>query len=100
MVVGAGSFHTVALKSSYHFGGFFGSVNAAPIVNTLQAGAGVPVRFSLGGSQGLGISLAATRFHAGTRARPDASPDEIERTVKVDVSSLRPAAQSNTYTYV
>jgi hypothetical protein len=75
MAVGTGSFHTVALKSSYRFGGFFGPVNAALIVNTLQAGAGVPVSEVQSGRQpGPGHLASGYRFHVGTRAAPTPAP--------------------------
>lgn len=53
--------------------------NAAPIVNTLKAGAGVPVRFSLGGSQGMGSSPAATWSYARSRASPTSAPTKSSR---------------------
>jgi hypothetical protein len=100
MAVAAGSAHTVALKSSYRFGGFVAPVNAPPIVNTLKAGAGVPVKFSLGGNKGLGIFATGYPASRTVSCRPDATTDEIEQTVSADHSSLRYDASTNTYTYV
>jgi hypothetical protein len=90
----------VALKSSYSFGGFVAPVNAPPIVNTLKASAGVPVKFSLGGNQGLNIFVGGYPASQMVSCRPDASTDEIEQTVDADHSSLRFDASTNTYTYV
>jgi hypothetical protein len=57
MAITAGDHYSVALKSSYHFGGFLGPLNASPIVNMLKTGAAVPVRFKLGSNQGLDSGL-------------------------------------------
>jgi hypothetical protein len=100
MAIAAGSLHTLALKSSYRFGGFFAPVNAPPIVNTLKAGVGVPVKFSLGGNQGLAIFAQGYPASRTVSCRPDALTDEIEQTVTADHSSLRYDANTNTYTYV
>jgi hypothetical protein len=101
MAIAAGDgAHTVALKSSYRFGGFVAPVNAPPIVNTLEAGAGVPMKFSLGGNQGLAIFAQGYPVSRTVSCRPDASTDEIEQTVNADRSSLRFDASTNTYTYV
>jgi hypothetical protein len=90
----------VVLKSRYRFGGFGAPVNAPPIVNTLKAGAGVPVKFSLGGNQGLGIFATGYPASRTVSCRPDATTDEIEQTVNADHSSLRYDAATDTYTYV
>ena len=100
MAVAAGFNHTVALKSNYNFSGFIGPVNALPIVNTLMAGVGVPVKFRLGGNQGLNIFASGYPASRMASCRPDASSDEIEQTVDADGSSLRFDAATNTYTYV
>jgi hypothetical protein len=100
MAIAAGAYHTVALKSSYRFGGFVAPVNAPPIVNTLKASAGVPVKFSLGGNQGLNIFASGYPASRMVSCRPDATTDEIEQTVDADHSSLRFDALTNTYTYV
>jgi hypothetical protein len=100
MAVAGGADHTVALKSDYHFGGFLGPVNAPPIINTLEAGAGVPVRFSLGANQGLGIFTGGYPVSRTVFCRPDASTDEIEHTVNADHSSLRYDSSTDVYTYV
>ena len=100
IAVGPVSAHTLALKSSYRFGGFLSPVNAPPIVNTLQAGVAVPVKFSLGGNQGFAIFAQGYPVSRTLTCRPDALTDEIEQTMNADHSSLRYDADSNTYTYV
>jgi hypothetical protein len=100
MAIDAGGNHTVALRSRYTFGGFVGPVNAPPIVNTLRAGAGVPVKFSLGGNHGL--TLFSTSYPASSRigCNPGANTDEIEQTVNTDRSRLSYDARTDTYTYL
>jgi hypothetical protein len=100
MAIAAGTWHTVALKSSYSFGGFAAPVNAPPIVNTLKAGAGVPVKFSLGGNKGLAIFAQGYPASRTVSCRPDALTDEIEQTVNADRSSLRYDAATDRYIYV
>jgi hypothetical protein len=100
MAVSAGGWHTVALKSSYSFGGFVAPVNARPIVNTLEAGVAVPVKFGLGGNQGLDIFASGYPAASRVLCNPDARTDEIEQTVNANQSSLRYDAGTNTYTYV
>jgi hypothetical protein len=100
MAIAAGGSYSVALKSSYRFSGFLAPVNAPPIVNTLKAGAGVPVKFGLGGNQGLNIFASGYPASRTVSCRPDATTDEIEQTVNTDHSSLRFDASTNTYTYV
>lgn len=43
---------------SYSFGGFLQPLEALPTLNSLKAGAAVPVKFSLGGDHGLDIFAA------------------------------------------
>jgi hypothetical protein len=100
MAIAAGREYTVALKSSYSFSGFVGPVNASPIVNTLQAGAGVPVKFSLGGNKGLAIFASGYPVSRTVSCNPDAKADEIEWTVNAGRSRLRYDANTDTYTYV
>ncbi len=48
----------VATFLLYPFSGFLSPIDAAPTLNVLKAGAAVPVKFSLGGDQGLNILAA------------------------------------------
>jgi hypothetical protein len=45
----------VRLSSPFNFTGFFEPVNNGGIVNTVKAGSSIPIKFSLGGDQGLAI---------------------------------------------
>jgi hypothetical protein len=107
--IAAGAYHsaalkrdgTVVLKSSYRFDRFRAPVDASPVINTLQAGMAVPVKFSLGGNKGLAIF--ADGYPTSRKVwwcRPDAVTDEIEQTVPASSSSLRYDVNTDAYTYV
>ena len=72
---------------TYGFTGFFQPVDNLPIVNKANAGSAIPVKFSLGGNQGLDIFAANyPRFIAGPC---DGGPtDVIEQTVTANQSGL------------
>ena len=40
---------------AYNFRGFFAPVQADPVLNVVKAGSSVPLKFSLGGDQGLKV---------------------------------------------
>ena len=83
----------------YNFSGFFQPVDNLPTLNVVQAGAGVPVRFSLSGDQGLDIFAAG--YPISQKIACNSAPqDAIEETLLVGSSSLSYDAASDTYTYV
>lgn len=45
-------------KALFNFSGFLQPVDNLDTLNTVKAGAGIPVKFSLGGNQGLSILAA------------------------------------------
>jgi hypothetical protein len=80
------------------FTGFLQPVDNVPTVNTLKAGAAVPVKFSLGGNKGLNVFQAGSPSQTGYGC--DSSPtDQVEQTVTAGSSSLTYDAKSGTYTY-
>jgi PKD repeat protein len=83
----------------YLFTGFFMPVNNQPTLNVLKAGSAVPVKFSLGGYQGMGIFVTgypvSTAVVCGSTAE-----DAIEQTVTAGGSSLAYDASTNQYIYV
>jgi hypothetical protein len=85
---------------SYDFAGFFPPVDNPPTINVVQAGRSIPLKFSLGGDQGLDI-FAEGYPHSGTiPADPDAPLDNIEQTVTAGASDLSYDATSDQYIYV
>ena len=89
---------TATVKVIWQFTGFFSPVDAAPTFNVVKAGQSVPVKFSLGGDQGLGVL-------AGTLVTQVACPvsavlDSVEETLPTATSSLRYDTATGQYIYV
>ena len=89
----------VATFLLYPFGGFLSPVAAPPTLNVLKAGAAVPVKFSLGGNQGLAILAAGypqSQQIDCTTLAPSGSPAP---TTAAGFSGLRYDATSGQYIY-
>jgi hypothetical protein len=83
----------------FPFNGFYQPVDNAPTVNRVQAGQAVPVKFSLGGNQGLDIFAAGyPRSHA-VACNGRNPTDAIEQTVATGRSRLIYNAATARYTY-
>ena len=88
------------MGTTYNFSGFFPPVDNLPTMNTVKAGQGIPVKFSLGGDQGLDIFAAGYPISQQIVCDGATSQDAIEETVAVGSSSLSYDAASDTYTYL
>ena len=84
---------------SYSFSGFYRPVDNLPTVNVVKAGSAVPVKFSLGGNQGLNIFATGYPASVGNICGA-AATDAIEETVTAGGSSLSYDAASGQYIYV
>jgi hypothetical protein len=89
----------------YAFDGFYAPVNNRDpqgnfILNKTNAGAAIPVKFSLGGDYGLDIFETGYPRSEVIACDSQAEVDGIEETVTAGSSSLSYAAGSDTYTYV
>lgn len=84
----------------YAFTGFFSPVDNLPTVNLVSAGRAVPVKFSLGGDQGLDIFETGYPKSQQIPCDSTATVDGIEETLTAGGSSLSYDAASDTYTYV
>ena len=84
----------------YSFTGFFQPVDNLPTLNVASAGSAIPVKFSLGGNQGLNIFAAG--YPASSPIQCDASEPgaAIEETVNAGGSSVSYDAATGQYTYV
>lgn len=84
----------------YDFKGFFQPVDNLPAVNSVKAGSAVPVKFSLGGNQGLNVF--ATGYPTSTTITCDSTAlvDAIESTLTAGNSSLSYDATTGQYNYV
>lgn len=98
-------FSPPAPTTVYDFDGFYAPVNNRDanghyVLNRVRAGSGIPVRFSLGGDQGLDIFEAGYPRSQTIECSSQAEVDGIEQTVEAGGSSLSYVAGSDTYTYV
>ena len=84
---------------SYAFNGFFQPIDNLPAQNRAKAGSAIPVKFSLGGNQGLDIFRAGSPTSAAVTCGASA-PDDIEATVTAGGSSLNYDSNANQYVYV
>jgi hypothetical protein len=82
------------------FTGFFAPVDDPPFVNRVKAGAGVPVKFSLAGDQGLDIFASGSPTSRVIACETGVPQDGIEETVTAGGSSLTYDPAADTYTYV
>jgi uncharacterized membrane protein len=96
-----GSLSPFALfETSYSFAGFFPPVDSQPTVNVVSAGAAVPLKFSLGGNQGLSILAAGYPSSKAIACDASAPSDTLTETLAASASGLKYDAATNTYTYV
>lgn len=83
----------------YEFTGFFSPVDNS-MLNTVKAGQSIPVKFSLGSDEGLGIFATGSPQSKQIACDSGASADEIEQTVTAGSSSLSYDPVARQYTYV
>ena len=83
----------------YNFSGFFQPVDNLPMVNSVNAGQSIPVKFSLSGNKGLNI-FAAGYPQSAQVACSGGTPDDIEETVTAGASSLSYDATTDRYNYI
>jgi hypothetical protein len=84
----------------YNFSGFFQPVDNPPTLNVAKAGSAIPVKFSLGGDQGLDIFQPGYPRVTTVSCSTSAPTDAIETTVTAGSSSLQYDSTANQYTYV
>lgn len=84
----------------YRFTGFYGPVNNRPTLNTVQSGRAIPVKFSLGGNQGLHVFDVDSPRVQTVDCATGVPLDEVELTVAAGNSSLSYDATRDEYTYV
>jgi hypothetical protein len=100
---------TIHYSVDYSWNGFFRPVDNTPTFNRVKAGSAVPVKFSLGGYQGMGIMAPVDSggSFAGyyptskdTTCDVDAPTDSVETVVTAGGSSLTFDSTSDQYVYV
>ena len=86
--------------TGFDFHGFFAPVDNQPTLNSVKAGQAVPVKFNLGGDQGLGIFASGYPKSQEIPCDSTALVDGIESTVTANSSGLSYDTTSHQYTYV
>jgi hypothetical protein len=98
--LGAAAERRVDLGPVFAFAGFFAPVESPPVVNIAKAGSAIPVNFSLGGDQGLGVfAVGSPRSERVTCDSRDTLSD-IAATTTPGASALSYDRLTQRYTYV
>jgi subtilisin-like proprotein convertase family protein len=98
--IGLGWRLTITTSDVLPFSGFFAPIDDPPVFNKVKAGTAIPVKFGLGGDQGLDIFAAGSPTSAPIQCDGGVIADPIEETATPGNSGLTYDAASDTYTYV
>ncbi|MDO8364750.1 MAG: PxKF domain-containing protein [Actinomycetota bacterium] len=91
----------IQFASEFDFAGFFSPVDNPPVRNRVKAGSAIPVRFSLGGDQGLDIFAAGYPTSRAIACDTQAPSDAIESTIAIAGKSvLTYDARTDRYQFV
>lgn len=90
---------TRTVRVGYNFTGFFSPVSNPPTLNQVNAGRSVPVKFSLGGNQGLNILAAGSPFSQQVTCG-SSNVTDLQETGTAGNSSLSYDPSTNQYIYV
>ncbi len=83
----------------YNFTGFFAPIDNLPALNEMKAGQAAPVKFSLGGNQGLNIFAAGSPSSVQISCSNSDPILPVEQTETAGASSLAYDSTSNQYKY-
>ena len=84
----------------YNFTGFFSPIDNPPTVNEMKAGQAAPVKFSLGGNQGLNIFAAGSPLSVQVTCDTNMPISAVEEVLTAGSSSLTYDAASDQYKYI
>ncbi len=84
----------------FSFTGFFAPLDNPPVLNVANAGRAIPVKFSLGGYQGMNILAANSPGSTATACDGSGGASVVEETAAAGGSSLTYDAATDQYTYV
>ena len=82
----------------YNFAGFFSPVSNAPVLNAVNAGRGIPVKFNLAGDRGLNIFAANNPYSVSFNCATNDPGVDVVETVTAGGSSL--SYSGGQYSYV
>ncbi|KUG53851.1 hypothetical protein AVL61_15060 [Kocuria rosea subsp. polaris] len=86
--------------SAYEFTGFENPVKPLPTVNAMKAGRAVPLRFGLGGDQGMDILVEGSPASRQVDCDSGTEVSDVEETVAAGSSTLQYDPATDRYTYV
>jgi DNA-binding beta-propeller fold protein YncE len=84
----------------YNFAGFFQPVDNLPVLNVVQAGRAIPIKFSLSGNKGLGIFAPGSPSSGPIACNSSDPAVDLEETVTAGGSSLSYDPTTDQYIYV
>jgi hypothetical protein len=84
----------------YNFAGFFPPVSNPPVLNVVNAGRAIPIKFSLSGNKGLNIFAAGYPVSGVIPCDASAPATSLDETVTAGGSSLTYDAGADQYIYV
>ena len=84
----------------YNFAGFFQPVDNLPVLNVVQAGRAIPIKFSLSGDKGLGIFAPGSPSSGPIACNSGDPAVDLEETVTAGGSSLSYNPVTDQYIYV
>jgi hypothetical protein len=84
----------------FSFGGFQQPIDPFPTLNSMRGGGAVPVKFSLGGPQGLAIFATGYPKSQTTLCSSTTPEDGVEQVITAGNSSLSYDAATDTYSYI
>jgi hypothetical protein len=90
----------VRVLVKYGFSGFLQPVDNLPTINVAKAGSAIPVKWSLGGYQGIDIFAPGYPVSGKLQCDTAQDADVIEQTVTAGASSLQYDAAAGQYVYV
>lgn len=91
---------TATVTLVWNFSGFLQPVDNLPVLNRANAGSSIPVKFTLGGDQGLGILAAGYPLVTATNCTTAGPEDVIEESAAGSSSGLTYDASSGVYSFV
>jgi hypothetical protein len=84
----------------YKWDGFFSPVDNLPVLNVVKGGSSVPMKFNLGGNQGMGILAAGYPKSISIPCDSTAELDALETVATAGSSGLNFDSTTNQYNYI
>jgi hypothetical protein len=85
---------------NYNWSGFFSPVDNLPTLNVVKGGSSVPMKFNLGGNQGMGILAAGYPKSISIPCDSTAELDALETVATAGSSGLNFDSTTNQYNYI